>query len=292
MLKPGKWYLLGLALLLVAGVAVGYSFTRQSGSDDSSSDAAIASANGPITFSTTQPRPESRATPFFELEPWNAGPNWNQTPSMVDIGNNAASDCGQDGMSSCAAWLASIGQDVAAFGHPVIFTFAHEFNVSGQYPWSQGDSEGTTPAQWIRAWDTVQADIDNNGGGQNAFWMWAPNVDTGGSSEPFAPWWPGASHVNMVGLDGYPQPQYGLNTFQQVFGQSFSEMKALTNLPIFISETDLSPETGANGTQTAGQFVQAALADGATGLLQFQDGSPALSSQQWSQVDAALANAG
>jgi hypothetical protein len=34
--------------------------------------------------------------------------------------------------------------------------------------------------------------------------------------------------------------------------------------------------------------VKAALADGATGLLQFQDGSPALSTQQWSQVDAAL----
>jgi 3-deoxy-D-arabino-heptulosonate 7-phosphate (DAHP) synthase len=95
----------------------------------------------------------------------------------------------------------------------------------------------------------------------------------------------------MVGIDGYPQTQYGLDTFQQVFGQSFTEMKALTSLPIFISETDLAPETGSGGTQTVTQFVQAALAAGATGLLQFQDGTPALSSEQWSELDAALAAA-
>jgi hypothetical protein len=57
------------------------------------------------------------------------------------------------------------------------------------------------------------------------------------------------------------------------------------------SETDLAPETGSGGTQTVTQFVQAALAAGATGLLQFQDGTPALSSEQWSELDAALAAA-
>jgi beta-mannanase len=231
------------------------------------------------------------ATPYIELEPWHAGPSWNETPSMVDIGNNTSADCGPNGTSSCEAWLESIGQDVKSFGHDVIFTFAHEFNVSGQYPWSQGDSEGTTPSQWIQAWDTVEADINNNSGSPYAFWMWAPNADTGGSTVPFGPWWPGASEVNMVGIDGYPQTQYNLDTFQEVFGQSFTEMKALTNLPIFISETDLAPETGSGGTQTVTQFVQAALADGASGLLQFQDSTPALSSEQWSELDAALASA-
>jgi Fibronectin type III domain/Glycosyl hydrolase family 26 len=231
------------------------------------------------------------ATPFIEIEPWHAGPNWDETPSMVDIGNNRATDCGPDGTSSCEAWLDSIGRAVRALGKPMIFTFAHEFNVSGQYPWSYGDSEGTTPAQWIKAWDTVQADINSNGGSQHAWFMWVPNADTGGSTVPFAAWWPGKQHVAMVGIDGYPQTQYGLDTFQQVFGRSFAEMKALTPLPIFISETDLAPETGSGGTQTVTQFVKAALAAGATGLLQFQDGSPPLSSQQWSELDAALPGA-
>jgi hypothetical protein len=229
------------------------------------------------------------ATPFIEIEPWHAGPSWNLTPSMVDIGNNAASDCGPTGRGSCVNWLDSIGAAVQSFGHPIIFTFAHEFNVSGQYPWSYGDSEGTTPAQWIKAWDTVLSDVNGSGGSQNAWWMWVPNADTGGSTQPITAWWPGSTHVNMVGVDGYPAPQWGLDTFQETFGQSFTEMKALTNLPVFIAETDLSVETGTGGTQTITQFVQAALADGASGLLQYQDGTPALTSAQWSQLDAALA---
>jgi beta-mannanase len=211
---------------------------------------------------------------------------------MVNIGNNKSSVCGSNGTSSCLPWLKAIGADVKKFAHPVIFTFAHEFNVSGQYPWSHGDSEHTTPAEWIKAWDTVQADIDNAGASSLAWWMWAPNADTGGSTVSFKPWWPGASHVQMVGVDGYPQTQFGLDTFQQVFGTSFTIMKGLTKLPIFISETDLSPETGSGGTQTVTAFVKAALAAGATGLVQFQDGSPALSSAQLSELDAALGISG
>jgi hypothetical protein len=232
------------------------------------------------------------ATPYIELEPWHAGPSWNKTPSMVNIGNNKSSDCGSNGTSSCLPWLDAIGADVKAFGHPVIFTFAHEFNVPGQYPWAHGDSEHTTPAEWIKAWDTVQADIDNAGASSLASWMWAPNADTGGSTVSFKPWWPGASHVQMVGIDGYPQTQYGLDTFQEVFGLSFTIMKGLTKLPIFISETDLSPENGSGGTQTVTAFVKAALAAGATGLVQFQDGTPALTSAQWSELDAALGISG
>jgi beta-mannanase len=177
---------------------------------------------------------------------------------------------------------------VRAFGHAVIFTFAHEFNVSGQYPWSAGDSEHTTPAQWIKAWDTVQADINDHGGSQHAWWMWVPNVDTGGTTRPFRAWWPGRQHVGLVGLDGSPLPRFRLDTFQQVFGRSFTEMKALTSRHIFIAETDLAAENGSGGTQTVTQFVRAARAAGATGLLQYQDGTPALSKKQWAELDAAL----
>jgi hypothetical protein len=59
----------------------------------------------------------------------------------------------------------------------------------------------------------------------------------------FTPWWHGLKRVDMVGLDGYPQsgPGWGLCNFQELFGQSFTEMKSVTSLPIFISETDLAP---------------------------------------------------
>ena len=59
----------------------------------------------------------------------------------------------------------------------------------------------------------------------------------------FTPWWHGLKRVDMVGLDGYPQSGsgWGLCDFQELFGQSFTEMKSLTSLPVFISETDLAP---------------------------------------------------
>ncbi len=53
------------------------------------------------------------ATPYIEIEPWHAGPTWDQTPSFQDIASNADTDCTLDGSSygtSCAAWLAGIGR--------------------------------------------------------------------------------------------------------------------------------------------------------------------------------------
>jgi len=249
------------------------------------------------------------ATPYIEIEPWHAGPNWNQTPSFEAIASNADStdtNCTLDGSSydtSCATWLADIGRAVGQLARPVIFTYGHEFNVSGQYPWAAGDtgscgSSPCTPAQWIAAWDTVQAQIDANGASQYGSWMWVPNADTGGSTVNFTPWWPGASHVSMVGLDGYPQSGsgWGLCNFQELFGQSFTEMKSLTSLPVFISETDLAPlstsqECDGGGYQTITDFISAMLKDGGDGVLQFQDGTPALTSAQWTELDAALAKA-
>jgi hypothetical protein len=250
------------------------------------------------------------ATPYIEIEPWHASPGWNQTPSFPAIAGNADSadsDCTLDGSSydiSCATWLADIGQDVGQLAKPVIFTYGHEFNASGQYPWAAGDtgscgSSPCTPAQWIAAWDAVQAQIDSNGAARYASWMWAPNADTGGSTENFTAWWPGAAHVDMVGLDGYPQSGsgWGLCNFQELFGQSFTEMKSLTSLPVFISETDLAPlsTTGQNcngqGYETITDFMSDLFSDGGDGILQFQDGTPALTSAQWSELDAALAKA-
>lgn len=72
---------------------------------------------------------------------------------------------------------AGIGQAVRQLGKSVTFTFAREFNVAGQYPWSQGGtgrcgSSPCTPAQRVATWDAVQAQIDSNGAGQPESWSW------------------------------------------------------------------------------------------------------------------------
>jgi hypothetical protein len=114
----------------------------------------------------------------------------------------------------------------------------------------------------------------------------------------FTPWWHGLKRVDMVGLDGYPQsgPGWGLCDFQKLFGQSFTEMKSLTSLPVFISETDLAPlstslDCDGHSYQTITSFISDLFANGGDGILQFQDGTPALTSAQWTELDRALAKA-
>jgi len=261
------------------------------------------------------------ATPFVEIEPWQEGPSWNAVPSFSAIaGNGDASDtnCAPDGSTyttSCATWLADLGQAIASYGHPVVLTFAHEFNVGGQYPWAVGynyceqhdpkqcpsaGSCGTTDCtatQWIAAWDEVQSIVDENAGG-NAFWMWAPNADTGGTPDTGgtvdpSPYWPGASHVDLVGVDGYPDTTYVSQdgTFSGEFGQTFSEIRDLGYTGgVFISETNLSP-LDSSGYESVAQFISDLCAAGGTGFLEWQDdNAPDMTSTQWNEADTALSS--
>ncbi|HEX6468294.1 MAG TPA: protein kinase [Streptosporangiaceae bacterium] len=223
------------------------------------------------------------AIPFVELEPWQGGgpsdcnyaPHF---PAMTTIGANGP---------AISSYLAAFGSAIASFGHPVIVTFAREFNVSGQYPWAQGDCEGTTPAQWIKAWDTVRSDIDATAGGL-AHFMWAPGADTGGTTIDPTPYWPGASQVDMVGVEGILNTRWGsqLGTFSGVFGPVFHEIHTLTTLPIFIAETNLAPLDG-SGYQSLPGFISDLCSNGGDGVLQYQ--SPPLSKRQWNELDKALA---
>lgn len=235
----------------------------------------------PTTFVTSAEA--AGATPFIELEPWHMGPSWNQTPSFNDII-----------AGKYDSWLRSFGSGVKANGKPIIFTFAHEFNVSGQYPWAEGDtgscgSSSCSPSEWVQAWDHVESVVNSTAGG-HAYWMWVPNADTGGSTQDPMPWWPGSNEVQMVGVDGYPDTQWGaqFGTFSGEFGPVFNEIHTKTHLPIFIAETDLAP-LGSGSYESIPNFIHDLFANGGDGILEWEDGAPKMSSAQWAQLDAALA---
>ena len=238
----------------------------------------------PTSFATQAE--SAGATPFVEIEPWqgvtdgkSGDCDFTRFPAMTTIGANG---------SSVSGYLAGLGSAIAAFGHPVVITFAHEFNISGQYPWAQGDCEQTTPAQWIQAWDTVRADIDSTAGGLASF-MWAPGADTGGTNQNPTAYWPGASQVDMVGVDGYPNTRWGrFTSFSALFGPVFNEIHALSSLPIFIAETDLAPLDGSGYESLAG-FISDLCSNGGDGVLQYQDGTPDMTGTQWTELDNALA---
>ena len=240
----------------------------------------------PASFATQAQ--SAGATPFVEIEAWQGVTDGQSGDCSYSSNFPAMTTIGANG-SAISNYLHAFGSAIASFGHPVIVTFAHEFNVSGQYPWAQGDCEGTTPAQWIKAWDAVRTDIDATAGGL-AYFMWAPGANTGGSTIDPTAYWPGASQVDMVGVDGYPDTEWGsqFGTFSGLFGPVFSEIHALTSLPIFIAETDLAP-LDTSGYQSLSGFISNLCSSGGDGVLQFQDGTASMSATQWTELDNALA---
>jgi hypothetical protein len=236
------------------------------------------------------------ATPFVELEPWQGVVDDGQHGNACDYSSNfpAMTTIGANG-SAISSYLDSLGSAIASFGHPVILTFAHEFNIGGQYPWSEGDCEGTTAAQWIQAWDTVRSDVDSTANGL-AYFMWVPGAatETGGTDTTYnpTPYWPGSSNVDMVGVDGYPTTQYSASggTFDGMFGLVFSQIQALSSLPIFVAETNLAPLDG-SGYETISNFISDLCSDGGDGVLEWEDdGAPSMTSTQWTELDNALAS--
>ena len=73
-------------------------------------------------------------------------------------------------------------------------------------------------------------------GASNVTWLWTINIiDPQGGIDPPSAWWPGASYVNWVGVDGYYYKRSW--TFAPLFGPTIKAVRALTRDPILISET-------------------------------------------------------
>jgi mannan endo-1,4-beta-mannosidase len=129
------------------------------------------------------------------------------------------------------SYLRSYAAAVRSYGHPVIIGFGHEMNGW----WFSWGYRHTSPAQFVAAWRHI-VNVFRAQGASNATWLWTINIiDTQGGIEPPAPWWPGSSYVNWVGIDGYYyKPSW---TFAPLFGPTIKAVRALTRDPILISET-------------------------------------------------------
>jgi mannan endo-1,4-beta-mannosidase len=70
-------------------------------------------------------------------------------------------------------------------------------------------------------------------------WLWTVNViDADGGIRDPAPWWPGDSYVNWIGLDGYYRQSW---TFAPLFGPTIKAVRALARDPVLIAETGVPP---------------------------------------------------
>jgi beta-mannanase len=133
------------------------------------------------------------------------------------------------------SYLNTYAMAVRAYRHPVILSFGHEMNG---YWYSWGNTH-TSPATFVAAWRHVVT-LFRKLGVRNVTWLWTVNTIHQHARVPSpAPWWPGRSYVNWVGIDGYYTDSSSV--FASVFGPTIVAVRALTHHPILIAETSATP---------------------------------------------------
>jgi len=136
------------------------------------------------------------------------------------------------------AYLRSYASAVKAFGARVILSFGHEMNGT----WYSWGYQQTSPAMFVAAWRHIVT-MFRQQGADKVTWLWTVNViDTAAGIPSPAPWWPGSSYVNWVGIDGYYFKSAW--TFASLFGPTITAVRMLTLQPIFVSETGAAPAAG------------------------------------------------
>jgi hypothetical protein len=177
---------------------------------------------------------------------------WQPTPGLTPINNGS-----QDTMISTTA------SAIKALGRPVFLRFGHEMN-GNWYAWdgTHNNDPGTTngPSKYIQAWRHVH-DLFVRAGATNVVWVWEPNNE----SVPNDPWnswksyYPGASYVDWVGIDGYnwsTTREWGVwKSFETLVTPIYNDYHATK--PIMISETS-SVEQGGNKAQWISDTLAAA----------------------------------
>jgi mannan endo-1,4-beta-mannosidase len=132
-------------------------------------------------------------------------------------------------------YLRSYADSVRDYGHAVVIGFGHEMN-GNWYSWGHPQ---TSPAEFVAAWRHLVS-VFRQEGAYNVTWLWTVNQMAREGSQPISAWWPGGNYVTWVGIDGYYVP--GSDSFGSVFGSTISQVQALTQKPILLSETGVSPK--------------------------------------------------
>jgi len=184
-------------------------------------------------------------------------------------------------MSSVAAgdddsYLDSLAAQVANFGQPVILSWAAEANGN----WYQYGATRTPASEYRAAWAHVMSRFS---GVHNVTWMDTLNrtYDGAGVTSDYVV--PG---VQMYGIDAYYS--YPGDTFESVFGETLSQIRAVTDKPILVNETGIGQVN--NQVRAIPGLVQGVLANHLAGLIYFNEnqGVASLYHQNWALTPAGL----
>lgn len=123
------------------------------------------------------------AVPMVTWEPWNPAQRDDKVLERTLRG---------DFDRHVASWADGLRQ----FGGEVWLRLAHEMNGTW-YPWGKAD-----PTLYVAFWRYVRRQVVRRGRAANARFVWCPNV-VGPTTTSLDRRWPGAAHVDLVGVDGY-----------------------------------------------------------------------------------------
>ena len=137
-------------------------------------------------------------------------------------------------------YLRSYAEQVRNYQHPVIIGFGHEMNG----PWFKWGWTHVPPRTFVAAWRHI-VKVFRAAGAYNVTWLWTVNRN-GDNTGPLRDYWPGASYVTWIGIDGYYEVSF--DNFGNIFGPTIAKIRTFTKKPVLVSET-------AAGT-TAGQAAK------------------------------------
>lgn len=170
------------------------------------------------SFATTET--DDGAIPLVQMEPGN-------------LNLQLIADGSKDG------YLKSYAKRVREFGRPVVISFGHEMNGY----WYHWGWKRTPASTFVAAWRHLVT-VFRDAGATNVTWMWTVQAaaDAPSLTTSPAPWWPGSSYVDWVGIDGHYI--YQGQTFGTIFDPAIASVRSITSKPILIAETSISKSVG------------------------------------------------
>jgi mannan endo-1,4-beta-mannosidase len=157
------------------------------------------------------------------------------------------------------AYIDRYARSIKHHPYQVTIRLMHEMN-GNWYPWGAGVN-GNEPGQFIQAWQHVH-DRFEVAGVTNVTWLWAPNAVYPGSA-PLASVYPGDAYVDAVGVSNYnwgERSRDGFAThwrsFGSLFDPSITELRALTDKPLWITEVASSNQGGSKAAWLTAMFAE------------------------------------
>jgi beta-mannanase len=154
------------------------------------------------------------------------------------------------------AYLHQYAKDIVATGLPLAIRLDHEMN-STWYPWVEDDGHGNSvngngPGDYVKMWQHVHDIFQAEGADQYVIWVWAPNrVDNLTASHQTQAYlqslYPGDDYVDWTGMSGYLRPPFAAGqtySFDETFGATLTQLRAIAKKPIILAEVGASETDG------------------------------------------------